>query len=233
MTTRALRLGPGGLMLPGPTPPTAEIPSAGGSRVDCDGSEGVNLVEIEREGVEREAFEALERGDHEVALNLLMDAYGDAVYRFCRHMVRDPELARDVHQMTFVGAYQAFGRFRGNSKLKTWLYGIARHRALDALKMERRRRRRFQEVEELPEPPEAGGGAEEEAERRSLKTVLARCLEKLAPQVRLAVLLRYQNEMSYRDMAETCDARAATLQARVARAMPVLKRCLRAQGVTP
>ena len=124
-------------------------------------------------------------------------------------------------------------RFQGKSKFKTWLFGIARHRALDALKAERRRRRRFPDVDELPEPEQTGGGADSAAESRSLQAVLARCLEKLAPHVRMAVLLRYQNEMSYRDMEESCGDRAATLQARVSRAMPVLKRCLKAQGVTP
>ena len=234
MSTRALPLGPGGLILPGPDPRSAEVPSPRGSRVAPDAVEGRNLIETEREGPEREAFEALERGDHEATLNILMSAYGDAVFRFCRQLVRDPEMANDVHQMTFVAAYQALGRFRGQSKWKTWLFGIARHRALDAIKMERRRRKRFVQVEELPEPGEPDeGGTDELAVSHSLKAVLEHCLEKLAPRIRSAVLLRYQNEMSYKDMAEVCGERAATLQARVSRAMPALKRCLRSQGVTP
>ena len=199
-----------------------------------DAAEGRKLVEVEREGPERDAFDALERGDHEATLNVLMEAYGDAVYRFCCQLVRDPEMAHDVHQMTFVAAFQALGRFRGQSKWKTWLFGIARHRALDAIKMERRRRKRFVQVEEMPEPAEVeNGGTDELAVSHSLKTVLERCLDKLAPRIRSAVLLRYQNEMSYKDMAEVCGERAATLQARVSRAMPALKRCVRSQGVTP
>lgn len=234
MSTRALPLGPGGLRLLGPGSRAAGIPSAGGSRVVTDAVEGLNLVKEEREGPEREAFEALERGDHEATLNVLMGAYGNAVYRFCRQLVRDPEMANDIHQMTFVAAYQSLGRFRGQSKWKTWLFGIARHRALDAIKMERRRKRRFVQVEELPEPGEQPGtGAGERAETRSLQSALAGCLQKLAPRIRTAVMLRYQNEMSYKEMAEICGERPATLQARVSRAMPALKRCLRSQGVTP
>ena len=234
MTTRALPLGPGGLTLPGPGPPADEIPSARGSRVIGDAPEGLTLTEDKLQRSEREAFAALDRGDHEATLNVLMEAYGEAVYRFCRQLVRDPEIARDVHQKTFIDAFRSLDRFRGQSKWKTWLFGIARHRALDAIKTERRRRSRFVQVEELPEPaPIAGAGTDERAQNRSLQAILARCLGKLAPRIRTAVLLRYQNEMSYRDMAEVCGERPATLQARVARAMPVLKRCLRAQGVTP
>lgn len=234
MSARALQLGPGGSRLPGHRALAAGLASAAGPGVGDGALEGLNLVEEQRDGPERDAFAALERGDHEAALTVLMDAYGDAVYRFCRQLVRDPELAADVQQMTFVAAYRSLGRFRGKSKWKTWLFGIARHRALDAIKMRRRRRQRFVQVEELPEPGEAdGGGTEVRAESRSLKSALADCLAKLAPRIRTAVLLRYQNEMSYRDMAEACGEQAATLQARVSRAMPVLKRCLRAQGVTP
>lgn len=234
MIPRVLPIGPGGILLPGPGPRTAGVPSPGGSRVGADALEGLNLVEEELDGPEREAFAALERGDHEAVLNVLMDAYGDAVYRFCRQLVRDPETASDVHQTTFVAAYRSLARFRGGSKWKTWLFGIARHRCLDAIKMERRRRRRFVQVEQLPEPAQTPDrGAAARAESRSLQQILKRCLEKLAPRIRTAVLLRYQNELSYRDMAEVCGDRPATLQARVARAMPVLKRCLRSRGVTP
>lgn len=234
MTTRALPLGPGGLALPGPGPPADEIPSVGGSRVIGDAPEGLTLTEEELQRSEREAFAALDQGDHEATLNILMEAYGEAVYRFCRQLVRDPEMAQDVHQKTFIDAFRSLGRFRRQSKWKTWLFGIARHRALDTIKMERRRRRRFVQVEELPEPAQIEeAGTDERARNRSLQEVLAYCLDKLTPRIRAAVLLRYQDEMSYRDMARVCRERPATLQARVARAMPVLKRCLRAQGVTP
>lgn len=234
MSAFALAAGAAGSGLPRLAPRAAGLPSAGATRVDNDALEGSRLVEVKGDGTERRAFAALERGDHEATLRILMDAYGDAVYRFCRQLVRDAEMARDVHQTTFVAAYQSLARFRGRSKWKTWLFGIARHRALDAIKMERRRRRRFVQVEELPEPAkEGGGGTEKRAESRSLQAALERCLTKLAPHIRAAVLLRFQDEMSYRDMAEVCGERPATLQARVSRAMPVLKRCLRAQGVTP
>ncbi|HEV8631013.1 MAG TPA: RNA polymerase sigma factor [Thermoanaerobaculia bacterium] len=182
---------------------------------------------------EREALAALERADREAALTLLMRAYGAALYRYCRQLVDDEELAQDAHQMTFVQAYEALAGFGRRSSLRTWLFGIARHRCLDLLKMDRRRRRRFGRLAEAAERPDPGGGADRGLVARSLADALAACLRELVPRIRSAVLLRFQLDLSYPQIAELSGERAATLQARVARALPALRRCLEERGVTP
>jgi len=181
---------------------------------------------------ERSALAALDRGDSEEALAVLMRAYGTSLYRYCREMVVDRDLADDVHQMTFVQAYESLSRFARRSSLRTWLFGIARHRCLDALKMDRRRRRRFETMEQMPEHPEPGRSLEERMADRSLVDALEICLRKLAPRIREAVLLRFQQGLSYPEIAGLSGESAPTLQARVARALPVLRRCLEGQGVT-
>jgi RNA polymerase sigma factor (sigma-70 family) len=102
---------------------------------------------------EREARDALARGDPEGALASLMRAYGSPIYRFCRQLVADPDLAQDVHQTTFVQAFEGLAGFGGRGSFRAWLYGIARHRCLDALKIARRREKRFTLAAELPEKP--------------------------------------------------------------------------------
>ena len=181
---------------------------------------------------EVEALAALDRDDPEETLRILMEAYGTRLYRYCVQMVGDDDLAADVHQLTFVQAYQGLRRFRRQSALRTWLYGIARHRSLDAVKTRRRRERRIQLVEDLPEPADGAVSSEDRLSLRSMSAVLERCLGELAPRIRNAVLLRFQEGLSYPEIARLSDERAPTLQARVSRAMPVLRRCLERQGVT-
>ena len=182
---------------------------------------------------ERSVLAALDRGDPEEALAVLMRAYGTSLYRFCRELVADPDLVDDVHQMTFVQAYEGLPRFARRSSIRTWLFSIARHRCLDALKMDRRRRRRFGRIEEVPDQPGPGKSSEERLADRSLAAALEVCLRKLAPRIREAVLLRFQQGLSYADIERLTGERATTLQARVARALPVLRRCLEEQGVAP
>ncbi len=181
---------------------------------------------------EQEALAAIDRGDYEGALNILMEAYGASVYRYCRQLVADPDLAEDAHQMTFVQALEGLGRFRRRSTLRTWLYGIARHRCLDALKIARRRRQRFEPADDLSAEADATAGAEDRLVAGARSRILELCIGKLASRVRTAIVLRYQAGVSYPEMARICRDRPATLQARVARALPVLRRCLESRGVS-
>ena len=182
---------------------------------------------------EREALTALDRADLDAALGVLMRAYGTPLYRYCRRLVGEDELAQDAHQLTFVQAYEALPRFSRRSSLRTWLFGIARHRCLDALKIERRRQRRFGRLGEGEDRPSADATVEERLAERSLAAALAACLRRLAPRIRSTLLLRFQQGLSYADIERLTGERATTLQARVVRALPVLRRCLEEQGVAP
>lgn len=180
---------------------------------------------------ESAALDARHAGDLNAALTLLMNAYGDDLYRLCHKMLGNRALADDIHQNVFAQAYRDLPKFGERSSLRTWLYGIARHRCLDALKMRRRFCRRFISGEATPEVADPRPAADARLVDRSLELALAAALEKLKPRVRIAVLLRFQENMTYEQMAEVCGERAATLQARVARALPKLRGWLEQQGV--
>lgn len=162
---------------------------------------------------------ALAAGDRERALLILMRSHGEPIYRFCRNMVGDA-LADDVHQLTFVHAHQGLPGFRGDSSLRAWLYGIARYRCLDALRQQQRRQASALSVVD----PVAD---EHEPDRTlAVRDVLELCLDRLKPKVREAMILRHVQGLSYPEMGEVCGEGPAALQLRVARALPVLRRCI-------
>lgn len=169
----------------------------------------------------------VDRQEWRAALNALMGRYGVAVYRFCRQMLRDEALVDDVHQQVFVQAYRDLPRFQQRSQLRTWLFGIARHRCLDAIKIQGRRDRRFP----LDDEPGAGDAAPgpsalDQLSFAEISGALEQCLDELAPAAKSAVLLRYREGLPFDQMAGVFGEKAGTLQARVARALPVLRRCL-------
>ena len=182
---------------------------------------------------EHVALAALERGSPDEALAVLMRVYGSAVYRYCRQMVADDDLAQEVHQMTFIQAYEGLSRFGRRSSLRTWLFGIARHRCLDLLKMDRRRRGRFDPLDAAPDLPEPDPNVEDRLAERSRTRLLADCLRSLAPRARDTLLLRFQQGLSYPEIARLSDEKAPALQIRVTRALPLLRRCLEEKGVAP
>src|SRR5262249_59283700 len=72
----------------------------------------------------------------------------------------------------------------------------------------------------LADPQPAAGDQLDDAQ---LQATLARCLTRLEEPVRTAVLLRYQQGLTYEEMAEICGEKPGTLQARVSRALRKLR----------
>lgn len=177
---------------------------------------------------EKEAWEAREAGDLDQVLTALFQLYGQSVYRFCINMVGNLA-AEDVHQTIFLQAFKALPHFQGGSSLRTWLYSIASHRCLDELK--RRRRDRIEPTDPLPERPDQCGNPEKRLENIGLRDALEECLKGLAPKILAAVLLRLVEALSYPEMSEILGERPATLQARVSRALPVLRKCIERKGI--
>jgi RNA polymerase sigma-70 factor (ECF subfamily) len=172
-----------------------------------------------------DVHDAMAIGDRRRALTLIMRRYGDAVFRYCCELIRDEAVAEDVHQQVFVEAYRDLPRFQQRSHLRTWLLGIARHRCLDAVKTGRRWQNRYKNdtpadvTDDTPLPAD-------DIDQRRMIDALQHCLGELAPSSRSAVLLRFRESLSYEEMASLSTEKAGTLQQRVARSMPVLRRCV-------
>jgi RNA polymerase sigma-70 factor (ECF subfamily) len=69
-----------------------------------------------------------------------VDQYGDFLYNFAVGQVRDPHLAEDLVQETFLAALKSRDRFAGRSSVRTWLVSILRHKIYDHLRSSTRRK---------------------------------------------------------------------------------------------
>ena len=171
---------------------------------------------------------ALSADDVDRALTLMMNRYGDAVYRFAYAMTHSEHLAEEVRQQVFVEVYRDLTSFKGNSTLSAWVFGITRHRCLDATKKHRRWVNRFKNAAPADEEP-GDDALEREVDRSKVAKILAICLGKLAPAARDAVVMRYHRDLSYDEASAIAGDNAGTLQQRVARALPALRRCVDAR----
>ncbi|RKP55614.1 sigma-70 family RNA polymerase sigma factor [Cohnella endophytica] len=68
---------------------------------------------------------------NETELRLLMDRYGDDVWKYAYVITRDREQARDIAQEVFIKAHYGIRSFRGQSSIKTWLLAITRNLSLN------------------------------------------------------------------------------------------------------
>jgi RNA polymerase sigma-70 factor (ECF subfamily) len=161
------------------------------------------------------------------ALCRLMQRHGGAVYRYCRVALHDATLADDVHQQVFLQALRDLPRFAGRSLVRVWLFAIARHRVLDAVKQRRRSQDRFDELDDT-EPPDPQRSPLDAIDDARLYEALVACVAELDEPSRTAVLLRYQQGFTFDAMAEICQEKAGTLQARVTRAVQRLRGAIEA-----
>jgi RNA polymerase sigma-70 factor (ECF subfamily) len=193
---------------------------------------GLPSPEAEPEPAARdELAAAIARHDDRRAIALIDASHGAALYRFIRTMVGRDDVADDLYQMTLVEAYRDLHAFGGRSSVRSWLFAIARHRCLDTLKMAKRRDARFTSVEQLPEPADPAPAVDQRLSDSQLVAALAHCLDELAPELRMVLVMRFTEGFAYDDIARICGVRADVVRARVCRAMPVLRRCIEQRGM--
>lgn len=179
---------------------------------------------------EEAARTAIRRGDDRGAVALLVRTYGPAVYRYCRTMIGEAD-AEDLMQITFLHAQRSLASTAAMPSIKGWLLGIARHRCLDKIRAERRRPRADFDTDEVMELPAQVTDVQAVLAERRAGAEIDDCLDALEPRIRAAVLMRYQDQLSYDEIAGETGEKAVTLRVRVSRALPALRRCLEAKGV--
>jgi RNA polymerase sigma factor (sigma-70 family) len=175
---------------------------------------------------DRDVLDLVDAGDTRAALRIVMNRHGAAVFRYCSGVLRDAALAEDVQQQVLLEAYRDLPAFGRRSTVRTWLFGIARHRVLDAAKARTRVQARI-EADNCADAPDSTPAPGELLDDARLGQHLAACLGELDEKVRTALLLRFQHGFTFEQMAEICGERSGTLQVRVARALPVLRARLR------
>src|SRR5215510_6001080 len=117
---------------------------------------------------ELEWVKRIAEGDRE-AFEQLYAAYQTRLFRYLLRMVGDTGTAEELTNDTMVAAWKAAGSFKGQSKVSTWLFAIARNKALNSL---RQHQPETVEVEEAMAATASAGGQEVSVSRDRLQSVM-------------------------------------------------------------
>lgn len=167
-------------------------------------------------------------GDRE-AYRLLVDRYAPMVFGLVRRHCDEPAEVEDLAQEIFIRAYEGLADFRGDASFSSWLYRIALNRCRDHAKSARVGRGSSLEAmeEETGRRPRSLSATvptpEDDLERSERVRRLRRALGELAPDYAVPFLLKYEQGLSYGEMAEMMDATAGALKVRVHRARNQLR----------
>lgn len=161
------------------------------------------------------------RRDREAAFHTLVERYQRRVFAICLRVVGDSGDAEDATQETFVKLARHAGSFRGEAKLSTWLYRVARNAAVDHVRRDARRPATpVDDVATLAdgaEPPDLDDPGEALTARETASD-LRTALTRLDERSRTMLLLVAVDGLSYSEVAETVDLPVGTVKSRVSRA---------------
>ena len=172
-------------------------------------------------------IERVKQGDVK-AFEMLVVKYQRRIERLIGRMVRDVDLVPDIAQETFIRAYRAIPRFRGESAFYTWLYRIAVNTAKKAL-MELKRDPTVSEsaLASRDDDDESSRVENELTDGETPDAVLASkqiaaavnsAIESLSEDLRQAITLREIEGLSYEEIAELMNCPIGTVRSRIFRA---------------
>ena len=171
---------------------------------------------------------AVAQGQDRVAYRALFDRYYPRVFVFVRRRVEDQELAREITSDVFLEIWSSAPTFRGESRISSWIFGIARFKCLEALRRHGRLKRSrviSTEDEVIAQVPEGGESATRLDARQELRHV-ARLLERIPSDQRDALVWTVIEGQSLEDVAERQKVTRETVKTRVSRARRALRRMM-------
>jgi RNA polymerase sigma-70 factor, ECF subfamily len=169
-------------------------------------------------------IEACQRGDPE-AFRRIFEAYKDRVFSIALCFFDGNEAAaQDITQDVFVKIMTTISQFQGRSQFSTWLYRLVANACLDR-KRALRRFLSFGNGREM-ELPDRRRSAEDRFIEREIEVSVRNVIAGMKPKLRIAVLLKYFDDLSYDEIALALGCSKGTVASRLNRAHRILARKL-------
>ncbi len=177
------------------------------------------------------------RNRDEAAIRAIIRQNNQRLFRVVRAIVKDDSEAEDIVHETYIRAFTGLGKFRGDSRISTWLTRIAINEAYGRL----RRRRptvefdsidaaQIQDAEIIPFPSWAAqGDPERTMARHEINRILERAIDALPEAFRIVLVARLVEEMSIEETASLLGLRPETVKTRLHRARALLRADLERQ----
>ena len=178
---------------------------------------------------EKELVKKAQDGDYE-AFAQLISAHQNAVYGLARRLAGNEQDAEDIVQDTFLKAIDKIDQFRAEAAFGTWLYAIALNQARALLG--KRKQTDLRPIEDYLPGSHTGNEAKElydwrdpatRLESNELRELIDRLVSELPYKYREAFLLRYNEELSVKEIATMTGESVASTKSRILRARLALR----------
>jgi len=174
---------------------------------------------------EAQLIKGIQQGDRK-SFQTLVETYQRMVVNTCLGIVHNQADAEDLAQDVFLEIFRTAEKFRGDSKLSTWLYRIATNRSLNLIR-NNKRKRFFQSIEDT-----FSGGRNRNSEisenradqpdqnmaDQQRSDLLHRAIDRLPEKQRIAFTLNKYEELPYQQIAEIMEISLASVESLIHRA---------------
>lgn len=167
------------------------------------------------------------------AFDVLVLKYQHKIVKLVMRYIRDPTEALDVSQEAFIKAYRALPKFRGESAFYTWLYRIAINTAKNHIVSMNRKPLDYDldpqnsDGYEIPSKLRDDDSPEKILQREELREALEEAIDSLPEELRVAIVLREVDGLSYEEIAETMECPVGTVRSRIFRARDAVDKSIR------
>jgi RNA polymerase sigma-70 factor (ECF subfamily) len=206
--------------------PAEPIPRMPAAVNPAEARPNVSEKEIDQQLVLR-----VQQGDKR-AFDLLVGKYQHKIMSVISRYIRNPDEVQDVAQDTFVRAWRALPRFRGDSAFFTWLYRIAINTAKNQLVSKSRRPPDTDiDIDDAQFLDSADGLRDADTPlghvlTDEIQATVKKALEDLPEDMRQAISLREFDGLSYEEIAEVMDCPVGTVRSRIFRARESINEAL-------
>jgi RNA polymerase sigma-70 factor (ECF subfamily) len=152
-----------------------------------------------------------------------ISTYADSVYSYVRRRITQPEAVEDIVQEAFLAAFQSMKSFRGEARLRHWLLGIARHKVEDYYRRRLREARWSDLEDELPLREAVVPLYEDQIDRARANERARRVLSSLPEAYALALMWRYFEDRTIREIASSTGKTEKAVERLLARAREQFK----------
>jgi RNA polymerase sigma-70 factor (ECF subfamily) len=154
---------------------------------------------------------AIADGDRR-AFDEIYREYGPRVFRFSYRLIRDQTRAEEVTNDVMFEVWKHAARFENRSSVSTWIFGITRHRTLNAV---RGKTLYLTDIDQADDIADETTTAEMALDQATVSNALRAALNKLSPDHREVLELAFFYELSYKEIAEIANCPENTVKTRM------------------
>ncbi|MGI4847211.1 MAG: RNA polymerase sigma factor [Janthinobacterium lividum] len=170
--------------------------------------------------------------DRNALFSQLVSQHQGRLYRFVTKYIDHPDDAADIAQQAFAEAARTIESFRGDSKLSTWLFGIAMNMVRNYLSRAPHRLYKFESEDTLTGLLSAAIDPSDEASQKELLKLVLEALAELPKEMSEVLTMVAVEEISYQEVAVLLSIPLGTVRSRVSRARAVLREHFETAGVS-